>query len=383
MARMPLTAERLRDALHYCPVTGHWSWKNPNTKGNAKKGARAGSNSRADGYRAIRVDCKNYLEHRLAFFYMTGAWPTEEIDHIDGNRANNAWSNLREVTRIQNIWNNRAKRHSETGLKGVERYGRQWLARVRIGNGQRLRIGIFATAEEASAAYLATVRSLHGAYAADRGAAPTVAPQKIGIARHGMRGSPEYSVWMGMRRRCLNPTNPAWKHYGGRGITICSRWQKDFAAFYADMGARPSRKHQLERVDNEKGYSPENCRWATSQEQALNRRRVQRITYRDETLSLSGWAKRVGMSPLTLSKRMANGMSFEAAIARDPGLTIDGQTQSRAQWARDYGLPENTLLARIRRGWTGREILSPDRTRNWNKRSLPSWGAPPDPALSR
>jgi hypothetical protein len=89
--------------------------------------------------------------------------------------------------------------------------------------------------------------------------------------KHGGSNDIEYTIWIGMHQRCSNPLRREYKNYGGRGIRVCKRWD-DYAVFLADMGRRPTPAHTLERVDNEGGYSKENCIWATYTQQIRNRR---------------------------------------------------------------------------------------------------------------
>ena len=90
--------------------------------------------------------------------------------------------------------------------------------------------------------------------------------------KHGLAGSDIYNIWIHIKRRCNDPSYPTYHNYGGRGIMVCERWQRSVAAFASDMGKRPSKKHSVDRINNDGNYEPSNCRWATSRQQLANRR---------------------------------------------------------------------------------------------------------------
>lgn len=129
--------------------------------------------------------------------------------------------------------------------------------------------------------------------------------------------TPEYIAWKAMRTRCSNNKQQHAGCYVGRGITYCARWES-FENFLADMGPKPSPKHSLDRIDNEAGYSPENCRWATQQTQMNNTRRSRRITFNGETLTVAEWARRLGLHYKALYSRLfVYGWSVERALSED------------------------------------------------------------------
>lgn len=131
------------------------------------------------------------------------------------------------------------------------------------------------------------------------------------LRTHGLSNKTEspslaYGTWVGLKQRCLNPKNPGFANYGGRGITVCESWAESFEAFLADVGERPSLRHSLDRIDNDKGYEPGNCRWATRREQNTNKRDTIRLTHGGRTLSLLEWSDVTGIPHQILYQRWVN-----------------------------------------------------------------------------
>lgn len=135
--------------------------------------------------------------------------------------------------------------------------------------------------------------------------------------------SKTYRAWAAMKERCCKPHHPAYANYGGRGITVCAQWLQ-FAGFLADMGEKPADR-SLDRIDNTKGYSPDNCRWATRKEQERNKRSSVRVTALGETLTLAEWAERTGIQGQTIAYRVRNGWSPDLAVTKGakPPLVAD------------------------------------------------------------
>lgn len=153
-----ITQNRLRELAHYCPETGQFT--HLQSKGRKKSGMPAGS-LRRDGYVYAMFDGHRAMAHQFAWLYVTGEWPTQEIDHIDGNKANNAFANLRQVSRRTNTENKRtARRTNTTGLLGASRKGNRFIASI-MHKGKRFYLGVFETAEEAHQIYLLEKRKLH------------------------------------------------------------------------------------------------------------------------------------------------------------------------------------------------------------------------------
>lgn len=166
MAAHDLTAARLRELLRYEPDTGHFFWRAPRPK--ARLDLPAGGKT-SHGYIHIGVDgTGQHYAHRLAWLYMNGEWPTCEVDHINGDKADNRWANLRGVTSTVNKQNKRSPQsNNKSGFLGVSlcSYRKtcpsKWRAQIRLAGGINKTLGNFKTPEEAHEAYLKAKRALH------------------------------------------------------------------------------------------------------------------------------------------------------------------------------------------------------------------------------
>jgi hypothetical protein len=175
-------------------------------------------------------------------------------------------------------------------------------------------------------------------------------------AKHGMYQTKTYRIWASMKTRCSSPNNTSYSRYGGRGIKVCDRWQ-EFENFYADMGDAP-KGMTLDRVDVDGDYTPENCRWATAQEQQNNMRSNQHITYQGKTQTLAQWARELGLSYSALGYRYRNGWEPPELFSKEnlKGRTVkhkveyEGELITLKEAAKRSGIPMQTLYWRMRVG---------------------------------
>lgn len=160
--------------------------------------------------------------------------------------------------------------------------------------------------------------------------------------------TPVYRAWAAMKQRCYNPRCAGYRHYGGRGITVCDRWLQSFANFYEDMGDVPASGYSLDRVDNDKGYSKENCRWATASEQSSNQRDRLRVCRKTDALLLELAPKlhAMGFSMRNIAALFSVGKTtIERALTgkADNLIPVEGRMYSKERRVQN-------VRSRVRRG---------------------------------
>lgn len=155
---------------------------------------------------------------------------------------------------------------------------------------------------------------------------------------------PLYKVWWGMILRCHDENSQGYLYYGKRGISVCDRWRgvrpnfefgtmDGFRLFTADMGDKPSDKHSIDRVNNDGDYSPENCRWATTEQQSNNTRATVKVTAHGRTLSISQWGRALGIAPAWATQARKHGIPLDKALE----VLLVTDTSIRLDWYDVFG----------------------------------------------
>lgn len=144
---------------------------------------------------------------------------------------------------------------------------------------------------------------------------------KLRSTTHGQSETTTYSIWRTFRQRCNNPKNDHYNSYGGRGISVCDRWNasRGFANFLTDMGERPSQSHTLDRINNDGNYEPGNCRWATKREQHRNRRNTIRLQVAGEELCATDVAQLCAIHQNTVVRCIRLGLSGDEIVSKYRG----------------------------------------------------------------
>ena len=189
--------------------------------------------------------------------------------------------------------------------------------------------------------------------------------------KHGDCETRFYGVWSGMKSRCNNKN----RKYYANGITVCSQWQ-DYRNFKTDMYESYVEHCEMygeynttiDRIESLGNYTPTNCRWATYELQAKNRKSNIFIYYNGKTQCLNDWAKELGIQRLTLTKRIKSGWSIEEAFetpvtntrkrSNQTMITFEGMTRTINEWSEITGLPPSTIRTRYNRGWEVERILT-------------------------
>lgn len=177
---------------------------------------------------------------------------------------------------------------------------------------------------------------------------------------HGMSKTSEYQTWNRMWSRCTNPVVDRYPQYGGRGISVCKDWES-FENFYRDMGDRPSPRHSIGRKDNDGNYCKDNCRWETPDQQSSNTSRSVFIEHLGERLTISQWAKKLGMSQYLIRSRLSLGWSGADSLRNEnlheKPITVDGVSMLTTEWIKHLSIPVSSFYVLIRRGISREDVI--------------------------
>lgn len=181
-----------------------------------------------------------------------------------------------------------------------------------------------------------------------------------------------YNIWHSMRGRCNTPSVTFYRHYGGRGITVCERWMESFENFVTDVGLPPGKGYDLDRIDNNGNYEPANVRWITHKKNTQNTRTNRPITIEIDgvptTKLASQWADEYGISRPTMCVRLKLGWTGMALLSKPQKsyaekYKIGDEERTVKEWARQIGVSEFCFRDRLARGLSADQLLAPPTTR--------------------
>ena len=182
--------------------------------------------------------------------------------------------------------------------------------------------------------------------------------------RHGRCYTKEYVAWKAMLTRCYNTKSTGFKHWGGRGISVCSAWRNSFREFLKDVGLAPSSAHTLDRRENNGDYEPGNVRWVTRRIQCRNKTSNRFLTYKGLRLTIAEWGERTGFGESLIRHRLGAGKSLNEAIEMKPSppgrrfIRAFGVSHHLLEWGRLTGFCVKTIGERLRRGWSPENALT-------------------------
>ena len=183
------------------------------------------------------------------------------------------------------------------------------------------------------------------------------------IKIHGMYGTRLYNIFRGMINRCNNINSKDYPQYGGRGIKVCKTWVTNPKSFFEWSMANGYEKNlTIDRIDNNKGYSPDNCRWLSSQRQQRNKRTNRILEYNGEKHCLSEWTEILGIPKYIIESRIKKGWTMEKILtekyqSRNKVYEYKGMKKTLSEWAKVSGVKYGTIYARIKRGWPMKEVI--------------------------
>ena len=187
---------------------------------------------------------------------------------------------------------------------------------------------------------------------------------KHGLSKVNGKKTKLFMTWDSMRQRCTNSNHANYKDYGGRGIDVCPEWLNDFEAFHDwSMANGFSDDLSIDRIDNDKGYSPDNCRWVDAKTQIRNRRNTVTYNWKGSEYTLAELGELTGINKMTIKSRLNRGCSLEEALSPDVStsvllMTYKEETKPIKQWCKELGLNYATVRNRHYKGWTDEEALT-------------------------